>query len=70
MIATKKFWSKWKNIYVKFVLKKIREPDFFCKIPVPNENKMFHVFITNNHIIDEEFLNNKSQLIFDNIFII
>ena len=28
--CNKKFWSKWKNIYVKFVLTKIREPDFFA----------------------------------------
>jgi len=32
---------------------------FFCKIPFPDINNMLTVFITNNHVIDENYLNKK-----------
>ena len=32
---------------------------FFCKIPFPDKDNMLSVFITNNHIINEEILNTK-----------
>ena len=34
---------------------------FFCKIPFPDKENMLPVFITNNHIINEELLNKKDQ---------
>ncbi len=33
---------------------------FFCKIPYPD--KELKVFITNNHVIDEEYLENKNEI--------
>ena len=32
---------------------------FFCKISFPNKNNMLHVFITNNHIINNDILYTK-----------
>jgi len=34
---------------------------FFCKIPFPDKKNMLSVLITNNHIIDENMLNNKDE---------
>ena len=36
---------------------------FFCKIPFPNQNNMLPVFITNNHIINEQLLNTNDKKI-------
>ena len=30
--------------------------EFFCKIPFPDKHNMLPVFITNNHVINEDFL--------------
>ena len=34
---------------------------FFCKIPFPNFNNMLPVIITNNHVINEDFLFNDNN---------
>ena len=36
---------------------------FFCKIPFPDKNHLLPVFITNNHIINEEALNKNDIII-------
>ena len=36
---------------------------FFCKIPFPDKNNMLPVFITNNHVINEQLLNTKDAKI-------
>ena len=36
---------------------------FFCKIPFSNKENLLPVLITNNHIINETFLNNKNNKI-------
>ena len=36
---------------------------FFCKIPFPNKKNKLPVFITNNHIINEEILYNDNEII-------
>ena len=41
--------------------------DFFCKIPFPDLNNMLSVFITNNHIINQELLNKDNIIIEINI---
>ena len=33
---------------------------FFCKIQFPNQNKLLPVFITNNHIINNDILNKEN----------
>ena len=40
---------------------------FFCKIPFPDLNNMLSVFITNNHIINQELLNKDNIIIEINI---
>ena len=40
---------------------------FFCKIPFPDNKNLLPVLITNNHVLNEEYLNiNKSVFIFFN----
>ena len=34
---------------------------FFCKIPFPNEEKLIPVLITNNHVINQELLNENNK---------
>ena len=36
---------------------------FFTKIPIPNQNKLLPVLITNNHIINKEILNKENMKI-------
>ena len=36
---------------------------FFCKIPFPDLNNIIPVFITNNHVIDQNILNSKDKKI-------
>ena len=35
---------------------------FLCKIPYPNENDVFKVLITNNHVLNEDTLKNINKL--------
>ena len=58
--CNKKILEQMEKYICKICINENQGTGFFCQIPVPNENKMFHVFITNNHIIDEEFLNKKN----------
>ena len=36
---------------------------FFCKIPYPDKNNLLPVFITNNHVISEKYLNDGKNII-------
>ena len=36
---------------------------FFCQIPFPNKDNLLPVFITNNHLINENFLKNEKYII-------
>ena len=36
---------------------------FFCKIPFPTKEKMLPVFITNNHVINDQLLNQNNATI-------
>ena len=58
--CNKKILEQMEKCICKICTNENQGTGFFCKIPVPNENEMFPVFITNNHIIDEEFLNKKN----------
>ena len=35
---------------------------FFCKIPFPDKNNMLPIFITNNHIINQNYLDKKNNI--------
>ena len=54
------------NIY-KITIGEEQGTGFFCKMPFPNKDNMMSVFITCNHIINENILNNKKQKIKINI---
>ena len=41
---------------------------FFCKIPFPNKENMIPVFMTNNHVINENILNNNNEKISIDIY--
>ena len=58
--CNKKILEQMEKYICKINIKGNQATGFFCKIPILNKNKMFHVFMTNNHIIDEEFLNTKN----------
>ena len=45
----------------KIKIKDKQGTGFFCKIPFPTKLKMLPVFVTNNHIIDEDLLNKKNE---------
>ena len=44
----------------KINIGQIQGTRFFCKIPFPNKEKMLHVLMTNNHIINDDILNQKN----------
>ena len=46
------------NICRIHLLNGLKGTGFFCKIPFPDINKLLPVLITNNHIIDEDIINN------------
>ena len=56
-----------KNI-CKINIEKSQGTGFFCKIPFPDLNNLLPVFITNNHIINEELLYKKGEKIKIDIF--
>ena len=35
---------------------------FFCKIPFPDEYNLLPVLITNNHVIDQSYLNQENEI--------
>lgn len=41
----------------------IKGTGFFCKIPLSQNNKYIPVFIINNHVIDQDYLNNQKEII-------
>ena len=57
--CTKKIMEQMEKCICKINLGKNQGTGFFCKIPFPNKNKMLHVFITNNHIINHDLLYKK-----------
>ena len=59
--CTKKIIEQMEKNICKLKIGKTQGTGFFCKIPFPNENNMLPVLMTNNHIIDEEFLFKKNE---------
>ena len=55
--------SQMKRNICKINIGAKRGTGFFCKIPFPNNENMLSVFITNNHVINEDFLKNKNGTI-------
>ena len=55
--CTKKIIEQMEKNICKILIGKIQGTGFFCKIPYPDKNNLLPVFITNNHIINKDFLN-------------
>ena len=55
--CTKKIIEQMESSICKIKIGQERATGFFCKIPFPDEKNMLSVFITNNHVIDEDLLN-------------
>ena len=50
-----------KSICKIYLRRGMKASGFFCKIPFPDENNMLKVFITNNHVINEDILYKKDE---------
>jgi len=61
--CTKKIMEQMEKYICKIKIGQNQGTGFFCKIPFPGINNMLTVFITNNHIIDQEFLNKEDAII-------
>ena len=60
--CTQKILEQMGYYICKVKVKEVEEKQatgFFCKIPFPDKNNMLPVFITNNHVINEQILNTK-----------
>ena len=54
---TQKILEQMKNCICNIKIGKSKGTGTFCKIPYPDKNNLLPVFITNNHIINKDFLN-------------
>ena len=55
--CSKKIIEQMERNICKINIGKEQGTGFFCKIPFPNKNQMLPVFITNNHVINNDILN-------------
>jgi len=60
--CTKKILEQMDKNICKIKINNNQGTGFFCKIPFPNLNNMMQVFITNNHVIDENILENDTSI--------
>ena len=65
--CTKKILEQMEKCVCKIKIGKIQGTGFFCKIPFPNKSNMLPVFITNNHILTREMLNQNNAKITSDI---
>ena len=61
--CTKEIIHQMEKNICKIKVGPIQGTGFFCKIPFPNEKNVLKVLITNNHIINEDILYKKDQII-------
>ena len=61
--CTKEILNQMEKNICKIKIGQIQGTGFFCKIPFPNEKNLLKVLITNNHIINEDILYKKDQVI-------
>ena len=65
--CTKKILEQMEKSISKIKIGKEQGTGFFCKIPFPDKNHLLPVFITNNHVLNEELLYKKDSKILINI---
>ena len=56
--CSKKIIEQMERNICKINIGQIQGTGFFCKIPFPTQNQMLPVFITNNHVINNDILYN------------
>ena len=61
--CTKKILNQMERNICKIKIRERKGTGFFCQIPIPTEEKMIKVFITNNQLIEEELLYKKGETI-------
>ena len=54
--CSKKILEQMEKNVCKIKVGQIQGTGFFCKIPFPDKNNMLPVFMTNNHIINQDLL--------------
>ena len=63
--SSKKINEQMEKYIAKIKVDKEQATGFFTKIPFPDKSKLLPVFITNNHIINEEILNSNKKIEID-----
>ena len=61
--CSKKIIEQMERNICKIIIGEEQGTGFFCKIPFPDLNNMLSVFITNNHIINNELLYKDNTII-------
>ena len=61
--STKKIIEQMEKDICKIKIGNQQASGFFCKIPFPNKDNLLPVFITNNHVINKDILNNNNEKI-------
>ena len=56
--GTKKIVSQMENCICKIYQNGKKGTGFFCKIPFPDKNNLLNVMITNNHILNQNDIEN------------
>ena len=66
--CNKKITEQMEKYICKIKVGQDQATGFFCKIPFPDKENMLPVFMTNNHVINENILNNKNEKISMDIY--
>ena len=60
--STEKIITQMRNNICKIYINGNNGTGFFCKIPFPDKNNLLTVFITNNHIINQDYLDKEENI--------
>ena len=64
LIQTEIILKQMKTSICKICLKDgSKGTGFFCRIPFPNQQNLLEVLITNNHVVNQSFLNKEDNLV-------
>ena len=66
--CTKKITEQMEKYICKIKVGQDQATGFFCKIPFPDKENMLPVFMTNNHVINENILNNENEKVSIDIY--
>ena len=60
--GTKKILSQMENCICKIYQNGKKGTGFFCKIPFPDKNNLLNVMITNNHVLNQNDIENNKVI--------